>query len=380
MGYLNLNQVDDFVQSVTPRYERKRWKDISMPLQEYMFASRLFSKAAPDTMDGTNVTWRLQIANNDTFTSTGLFQDDVSKRGDLLTHGQMGWSMTTTNFIWDIKEIVFKTSLVEVIDYLRTLEHSLYNAYFKGMELAMMGSGPTSPTDQRPLPTSLLWWIQPYNTASGYGNNASAYQLASGQTSSFLGMNPYGFDSVGTGGVDRKLYSGWRNRVGQYATFSDDDCVDTIIECMDKCNFKNANAYPDLTGDGRPKYELLTTYSRVKAARKLLAAGNDDIRSALDTWKIDVPMLRNAPMHWIPAWSNQDFGLARTDGIILGVDWSSFHWYSASGMRMVKRKPYQDPNKHDTRWQVLDDSGQLVCFDCRRNFAVTSTTAVTEQN
>ena len=385
MPYLAPNQVDDFLESVKHKYIVKRWKDISMPLQEYMFASRLFSKAEPDTMEGDLVTWRLQIANNDTFTFTGLYADDVTKRQDLLTHGNMGWSMSTANYTYDTKEKVFRTSPVEIIDYMLTLEHSMNNSYFKGMELAMMSAGPTSPTQTKPPPTSLLWWIQPYSTSRDNalgtnGYNTTGYTLPTGTTSGFYGMNAYGFDSVGTGGIDRKAVSGWRNRVGQYTSFTEDDAVDTIIECIDKCNFHNAHSYPDLSGNKRPTYELLTTYATVKKARKLLQAGNDNIRNALDTWKIDAPMLRNSPMIWVPAWSNQDFGTARTDGLVMGVDWSTFHWYSAAGLRRVRNPPYQDKDKHSVRWVTMDDSGQLVCLDCRRNFAVTCTATVTEQN
>lgn len=379
MPYLGVNDVDDFLEAVHEKYVLRKWTDISMNLQKYYFASRLFNQAAADDMEGGTCSWRLQIAYNDTFEYTGLYADNKTSRTDLLTHASIGWSMCDANYTYDILEKEFRGSATQIIDYMLTLEHGMYNSYFAGKEKEMFGTGPTSPTQATPPACSLLWWIQPYNTASGYGNNSATYQLASGVKSDFLGMNPYGFDSVGTANVDRKAYSGWRNRVGTYDSFSADDAVDTIIECIDKCNFQNAHSYPALVG-GRPNYELLTTYSVVKKARKLLQDGNDNIRTALDTWKIDAPMLRSCPLLWVPAWSNQDFGLARTDGIVLGVDWSTFHYYSAAGLRMVRRPIFQDPNKRNVRWQYIDDSGQLACYDCRRNFAVTSTATETESN
>jgi hypothetical protein len=47
---------------------------------------------------------------------------------------------------------------------------------------------------------------------------------------------------------------------------------------------------------------------------------------------------------------------------------------------MVKRPPRADANKPNVRWREQDDSGQLYCLDCRRNFAVTCTGTVTEQD
>jgi len=380
MPYLGLNQIDDFVESVLHKYEKMRWQDISMNLQEYYFASRLFDKAGPAEEEGDLLEWKLQVDNNDNFHFTGLYADAVTSRKTLLTHGRIGWSINTTNFTYDILEKIFRTSPVKIIEYMDVLEHSMNNDYFKGMELAMMGDGPTSPTQSEPPPCSLLWWIQVYNTASGYGNNPAAYQLAAGTTNAFLGMNPYGFDDVGTGLIDRKTYAGWRNRIGQYDQATEDDLVDTLVECLDKCHFKPAHQYAEISPSGRPKHEMLTTYSRVKALRHILSTGNDNIKGDVAMWKVSVPMVRGVPVHWIPAWSNADFGLQRTDGLILGVDWSSFKYAHASGLRMVKRPPRRDANKPNVRWREMDDSGQLYCLDSRRNFAVTCTETVTEQN
>jgi hypothetical protein len=148
---------------------------------------------------------------------------------------------------------------------------------------------------------------------------------------------------------------------------------------MDKCQFTPAHNYSELAPASKSNWELLTTYSRVKTARRILQAGNDNIGTELDRYKGAV-MLRGVPMVWVPAWSNQDLGLARTDGLVLGVNWSTFHYYFASGLRMVKRAPYQDKDKHNVRWRVMDDSGQIVCFDRRANFAVNSSATVTEQS
>lgn len=240
MPYLGLNDVDDFVESVHHKYLSPSWQDVSMNLQEYYFASRLFDKAGPADEEGDLLEWKLQIANNNNFKFTGLYADAVTSRETLMTHGRIGWSLNTTNYTYDILEKVFRTSPVKIIEYMDMLEHSMHNDYFAGMELAMFGDGPTSPTQTEPPPCSLLWWIQKYNTASGYGNNSSTYQLASGTTNAFLGMNPYGFDTVGTALIDRKAYAMWRNRIGTYAVVSEDDLVDTLIECMDKCHFKPA--------------------------------------------------------------------------------------------------------------------------------------------
>lgn len=379
MAYLMVDQVDDFLEAVLHKYVKPAWKDISMPLQKYWFAERLFNRAEADSMDGDLVNWKLQVANPDNFKLTGLYADDATNRVNLLEHGEMAWSMNTTNYTYDILERVFRSSKTEIINYMNVQEHAMYNDYFKGMEALMFGPGPTSPTQAPRPPSPLLWWIQPYNTASGYGNNDSAYQLAAGATSGFLGMDPYGFSSVGTGGVKSTDYSGWRNRVGVYAAFEEDDAIDTIVECMDKCFFTPAQSYAELAPASKPQWELLTTYSRLKAARGIAQNNNDNLQSDVAKYKGAV-MIRGVPLLWVPAWSNQEFGTARTDGLVLGINWETFHYYFAAGLQMVKRPPYQDKDKHNVRWRVMDDSGQIVCYDRRANFAVTSSETITEQD
>jgi len=373
MPYLNIDQVDDFVEAVLKKYIKPDWKDISMPLQKFWFAERLFSKAAADEMEGPQVEWKLQINNPENFKVTGLYADDTTSRVNLLTHGNMKWSQNTTNYTYDITEQVFRSGKTQILNYLDVQEHAMYNDYFKGMELLMMGGGPTSPTQAPTPPSSLLWWIQPYVSGT------SPTTLTVGGTSNnFGGMDPTGFSAVGTGGISCTTYSGWRNRCGVYSVFEQDDAIDTIVECMDKCQFMPAHAYSELV-PGKPQWELLTTYSRLKLGRRLAQTGNDDLGSDVAKYK-DTVLIRGTPLVWIPAWSNQTFGAARTDGVVLGVNWSTFKYYFAAGLRQVKRPAYQDKDKHNVRWRVMDDSGQIVCFDRRQNFNVTCTATVTEQD
>jgi len=379
MPYLAIDQVDDFVEAVLHKYVKPDWKDISMPLQKYWFAERLFSKAKADEMEGDLLTWKLQIANPGNFKVTGLYADDTTSRVNLLTHGSMNWSVNTTNYTYDITEAIFRTSKVQILNYLDVQEHAMYNDYFKGMELLMMGTGPTSPTQAPRPPASLLWWIQPYNGNASSLSTVFGTLTVGGTSSGFLGMDPTGFEAVGTGGILSATYSGWRNRCGVYTAFSELDAIDTIVECMDKCGFTPAHSYSELAPGSKPQWELLTTYSRLKEARKLAQSSNDNMGSELAKYKGAV-LLRGVPMVWIPAWSNQDFGLAQTNGPVVGVNWATFKYYFASGLRQAKRAPYQDKDKHNVRWRVMDDSGQIVCFDRRQNFIVTSTATITESN
>ena len=77
MPALMPDQVDDFVQAVIHKYEKMRWEDISLPLQEYYFASRIFNKAKAEEMSGDLLEFKLQYQNPGNFGVIGLYQVDI---------------------------------------------------------------------------------------------------------------------------------------------------------------------------------------------------------------------------------------------------------------------------------------------------------------
>lgn len=354
-----IDKVDDFVEAVHKKYLKEgRWTDVSMPLQKYYFASRLFDKKKKNEVGGPTCEFKLRVRNPGNFKFTGLYASDSTNRVNVLTHGNMGWSMNTTNYTYDIAENVFAKGAKEIIEYIDVQEQGLYNDYFGGMEDAMFGAGPTSPTQDEPPPASLLWWLQ------------------TSATEGFNGGEPSGFEATGTGGVLSSTYTGWKNRTFSYDAWNRDDAIDKVIRGMDRCNFKPPVPYKQ-AAPGEPDWELLTTYSRLSESFKLLQLGNDNIKNDLAAFANTV-LIRGVPMNSVPAWTNTTSPVARTDGVIAGVNWTTFEYLFREGWSMKKRPAYQDKDKHNVRWRVMDDQGQVVCYDRRGNFIGYSTVAITE--
>lgn len=379
MASTTLQAMDDFMAANHAKYERVKWQDISLQLQYHFFAEKLFGKAEPDEMNSSQVIWDVQYDFDTNFAFTAPYDPDTSSRKDTLTQGKMFWSFIKDNYQYDYREEIFNQKPEAIVRWVDVKEHGLDNSFFTGMEKAMFGPGPTSPTQSIPPPCSLQWWLPAYNIASGQPNNSSTMQFASGVTNDFLGGDPPGFSAVGTGGISSLQFPGWRHRVGQYTVFSEDDAIDIIVECMDKCEFTPAKAYSQLASEVGPRWDLLCTYSRLKAARKIAQSQNDNLRGELAKWK-DTVMIRGVPLRWVPAWTNQTFGTARTDGPVMGIDWSAVKVFSKSGYNMLKSPPERDPNCHWVRWRFLDHTMQIVFFTRRTSFIVTSSTTVAENN
>ena len=361
-----LSQLEILTESIQDNYVMGEWQDISMPLQEYQFASRLFDKAKKAEMGGDQCKWKLETDYADNFQVVELYHRDSSDRKDVLTEGHMPWSMTTANYHYDLDEAVFARGLPEIVDYFSLREKGLMKSFFAGMENLMFGVGPTPL--QRPMPpATLLHWITA-TSDSTTDNNA---------TEGFNGVAPLDWGTHGVGGISCTTYPAWKNRTFPYAVVDHEHFVKPIIRCLDKCDFKPPVMTNDIVPQGRFNWEVLTTYSRVELLREMLRAGNDNIGGDVGTW-MDHVTVRNVPFTWVPAWTNSASINARTDGIVLGVNWATFKWFYQSGRSMRKRKPFQHPEMSLVRVRCMDDSGQIVCFNRRANFRGYSTVAVTE--
>ena len=364
---LGIEQIDDFVASYLQKYPMGKWQDISSPLNEYYFASRLFDKGMKREMSTSQAKWKIKVRNNNNFQVVGLYHRDSSDRVNVLDEGSLKWGLTTTNYHYDIDEEVFKTGADQIVDYMNLQEQGLMQDFFEGMEDLMFGPGPTSPTQSPFPPVSLLWWITATDDSTTENNSEEGFD----------GYEPLGWGSNGVGGISAVTYDQWRNRTFPYTVVDRDDFVEKVINSMDLCTFKPPVQRSDIKPEGNHRWELLTTHSRIATARRLLQLGNDNIRDDLAAHSGSV-FIRGVPMTWVPAWTNSASENARTDGIILGVDWNSFECFYASGRSQRKRKPYQHPEMSNVRVRTMDDSLQLVCYNRRANFRGYSTETVTE--
>ena len=368
---LGIEQIDDFVSGIHQKFageDRLAAQDISLPLQEYKYASRLFSgNLKKDTMSTSQAKWKVKVDTNDNFAVVGLYHRDSSTRVNVLSEGELKWGLTTNNYHYDIDEEIFRTGGRQIYDYLESLEQDLVTSFYTGMEDLMFGPGPSSPTQSPFPPVSLLWWITSTDDSTTENNSEEGFD----------GYEPLGWGSNGVGGIAATTYPQWRNRTFPYTNVDREDFVEKTINSMDLCQFQPPVKRPDIVDQKRHDWELLTTHSRLAASRRLLQLGNDNIGDDMAAHS-GVVSVRGVPMTWIPAWTNSASANARTDGVVLGVNWASFKCYYAQGRMMRKRKAFQHPDMSNVRVRAMDDSVQLVCFNRRANFRGWSTSTVTE--
>lgn len=368
---LGIEQIDDFVNTIHQEFagqDRLAAQDISLPLQEYKYASRLFSgNLQKDSMSTSQCKWKVKVATNNNFQVVGLYHRDSSGRVNTISEGSLKWGLTTNNYHYDIDEEIFRTGGRQIYDYIKGMEDDLMTSFYQGMEDLMFGAGPSGPTQDPFSPVSLLWWITATDDSTTENNSEEGFD----------GYAPVGWGSNGVGGIDPIAYDQWRNRTFPYAEVTREDFVEKIINSMDLCSFTPPVSRPDIVSQTSNDWELLTTHSRLAACRRLLQLGNDNIGDDMAKHSGTV-YVRGTPMNWVPAWTNAASVNQRNDGVVLGVNWKTFKAYYAQGRQMRKTPAYRHPEMKNVRIRAMDDSVQIVCFNRRANFRGYCTSTVTE--
>jgi len=133
---LSIEQIDDFVNSIHQKFageEMLAAQDLSLSLQEYKYASRLFSgNLKKDTMSTSQCKWKVKVNTNDNFQTVGLYHRDSSTRVNTLDEGELKWALTTNNYHYDIDEEIFRTGGKQIYDYIEDMERDLMTSFYTG--------------------------------------------------------------------------------------------------------------------------------------------------------------------------------------------------------------------------------------------------------
>ncbi len=303
----------DFANLTLSSFRRRSWVDISLGLQQYIFADRLVQGKRMTEKGGKDVTWKVQVANTGTARNTDLYAVDNVTVRDLTTSATVNWSKQTVNWSYDDAEDAFQSDdMVTIVKEIEVREHAMYNDFFDLMETNLWGA-PTSTTQSPRPPSGVPFWLQKYTAA----------------TPSFQGGNPSGF-TAGAGGIDVATYNGWYNWAGAYVDTTRADLVKKVREATTKTYFMAPKSFNELsTGKGRNSWEHLTTYRTLGTLEQMLEDRNENLGPDLGKYMGSVVFQGN-PVTWVPYLETND-----TSDPWYGICWDQFYYFVKSGRDMI---------------------------------------------
>jgi hypothetical protein len=354
MALLMPDQIADTINLIQKNYDKKKWVDISMPLQSYEFASRLFQqKGRIPEKGGTHLNWKIQTANLGNAKHSALWAIDNTGVKDLTQECEVPWSKQTTNFSYDIHEKLFHSDKTTIVEELKVRAHSMYNDYFTLMEEALWSTPTSSTQDPRP-PLGIPHWVIKDATTTPAGG--------------LEGGDPSGF-SAGAGGLSSATFDQWDNWAFGYTNVTRDDLMSKVRVACYNTSFEAPHKFPDLTGgDDRRQNRWVhyTTYAVREPLERLAEDRNDNLGSDAMRY-YGMVLINGNPLRAVPYLDAND----STDPWY-GIDWSNLKYVYQRGAYMQKHPPQTNSDAHTVRDVFMDCWGQFKCLN-RRSMFVGST-------
>lgn len=342
---LTPDQLTDLANLTLSKFERRRWTDISLPLQQYVSA-QMFDKKKIQESGGKDIVFQVQLKNTGLAVNTGMFAQDVTGVEDVTASGTVPWTKQSVNFSYDVDEPGFQSSKEELVSILAVREHDAYNSLHELNE-ENLWSAPTGTTDTRPM--GIPFWIQQSTTTV-----AGAFQ----------GLNPAGFSS-GAAGISTTANTGWRNWSFGYTQVSIDDAVKRMKKAISFTRFIPPHKYPELSYGGSD-YMIYTTYAVQEALERLAETRNDNLQNDVARY-VDNTLVAGIPTRWVPYLEENT-----TNGPIYGVCWKYFRPYVKKGAYMRPTR-VPAPNQHTVRRVFYDTWMNYICVNRRSQWVGTIT-------
>lgn len=327
----------------------KTWNDISNTIQTHSISSRFFKGKKQDVKSGPQLTWKLQVANSDSWTYTGLYDEDRYDVRDGAISATQDWAMVTANMSWDARESDFQSdSRTQLVDALLLRRNMMFNNWFNSMEAAFW-SAPTAP---------------PSAPGEVFQLCGVPFWVVKSATLGFNGGNPSGFTS-GAGGVSSSAYTTWANYTGTFSQVVPDDLIAKVDTAMVLCNFVSPHEFPT-TSDGPPQYVMYTTLPNITKLKKYLKARQDNIGN--DVGLGNSVMWNSMPVTRVAALDTSSFSTYDSTNPFYGINWNALKLYFCNGKDMKRTDPYFLTNAHNMWVEPYDSTLQMACVDRRTNF------------
>lgn len=335
---LTHEQLADFTKATISNFKQGSWTDLSLSLQEYVFPD-FAAKAGVET-GGDQIKFDVQTSNVGNWRDAGLFSQDQTSVGDVLTQGSIPWTKQTGNYSYDIDEAEFQQDPRTIVSILALREHQCMNAMAEFMEQRLWGS-PTGTTDNRPM--GIPFWIQKDATTTVGG--------------AFNGGNPSGF-TAGAAGISSTTVPAWKNWTFGYTNVTTDDLILKIKKSLWNTNFIAPDPYPELKL-GKSMYNIYTTYRVREPLERLAESRNDNLGSDVARY-VNQVTIGGVAVKAVPYLETND-----TSDPVYGINWKALRPYFKSGRNMKRSAPKQSPTQHTVYTVHIDNWMNFACFNRR---------------
>ncbi len=313
-------------------------------LQDFPAHRNLFRKGRMEEKAGLGVQWNVMINHTGTARPTGWGASDNPRIVSTQIQASCDWRGTSADWSFLAEEVSANSGSKErIVALIKEREVATMVAIAELREDLFFGP-PVSVTDT----------ISPWGLKTWIVKNA---------TEGFNGGAPSGFTTIG---LNPSTYGRWKNYTAQYTAVSDDDLVDKLKRAIRKCKFKPPvdNIPTPGTADTWAYY---TNESGMSQYEALLKTSNDNVGMDLTKF-LNTAQVARLPLGWVPKLD------ADTTDPFYGVNFGKAKVVVLPGWWQRRTNVPIYPGQHTMSVTFLDDRYQVVFYDRRSNFVLSTGT------
>lgn len=371
-------------------YETRKFVDVSMPIQKYLFAAaiqRNASRSMGERSDGTryvvnfglpvevrtsggsDLKWNVKVARGDNFGwVTGATPLNIDRR-DYEKQATAYYRMCRVHYSINEEELADCRGPEMITDLRVTRRLGAEQDFCAGFEDWGWAAPPASTDTETAWPLRYSLYTEPESTVGSYSTFTDLINEGLGN---FLNVNHASYTS-GPYGISRADYQSWGNWNCQYTNFGDDDYVEKFVAACFNIGFQSPVPFPQLDNQ-MPNQGVYTTLANIIEKGRRAKLQNDANTSDLAARIPDMDMFQ-VPYYAVPQFNNPDFtlygtqtaGVANSKDVVFLIDWSSWAWITKAGFNFEDRRfgPQLAAPLDETYAKYL--KGNLVNWNPRRN-------------
>lgn len=349
---LTAAQINDLVELTQINYEKKRYQDITQPLQRY-HTERLWREHSADKAGGSSIQWTVQTATNQNTRATGFFSTDSITSQDLNSHCNIPWRLFETKYQLEHNIMAQNEGPEALVDYALQQYETMWRDFWYTMESWFFGH---FATDNGAQPFPMRYYITKNITGNSDGGTISGGTSTTG--GDFLGDQYW--SGTNCAGLSN---SGWKNWTNRYTTLDEQDGIDKLFIAISKTDFQQVVPYSSLSPSTIQR-GIYMNFNTWNAFRKAANARNDNL--GFDFGSGSNSTLYGIPFTWVPAL---EYDL---DNPIYGIDWSTFRFVFNSNMKQRRTMHESKHGQHMVTEVFYDWQSNVQCFDRRRQFVLST--------
>lgn len=340
MAKLTPEAVVDIVNNTTKKFNKRKWVDLSLEHQEYVWSDVVTSHKVVE-QGGTEIQFQLQTKNTGNAVTSGLYAQDQTSVEDVTITASVPWTKQSTSWAFDVDEALFQSDETTLLNLLLIREHDALNSLAELNE-EFLWSSPSDSTKKQPM--GIPFWIKKDASTTPDG--------------AFNGGNPTGWDA-GCAGVSSTTYPRWRNWTFGWTQASRDDLVKKLKKAIAFTSFRPPVPYQQLEFKKGADYQIYTTYRVTEPLEALAESRNDNLGQDLARYVGQVT-IGGVPIKFVPYLEAND-----TSDPLYGVNWKAFRPYVLSGCDMRRSKPTEVAGQHTVRKVFIDTWMNYICVNRR---------------